>query len=136
MEDVGDRRESCEGASLRQLPSEEATGAAEIEVGLRMELVAVEHDELRVDATCSQRLDVRPRDACGVDGTVRDAHAATLPRELERIGDHLVVRGDATVGDELVAFGAERRADRSEGALLLVGFGGGKRHRDRLEQSA
>jgi hypothetical protein len=87
MEEVRVRRESCERAGLRQLLPEQPAGATEIEIGLRVELVAVEDDEPRVDATRSQRLNVRPRDACGVDGTVRDAHAATLPRELERLRD-------------------------------------------------
>jgi hypothetical protein len=38
-----------------------------------MKLVALEDDELRVDASSPQRLHVRPRDAGGVDGAVNDA---------------------------------------------------------------
>ena len=47
-------------------------------VGLGVEGVAVENDELRVQTARAQCLHVRPRDAGGIDGAVRDAHAATL----------------------------------------------------------
>src|SRR5438132_10268956 len=79
VEDVRARREPRERTRLRELPPEQPTGAAEVDVGLRMEFVAVEDDELCVHAAAPQRLDVRPRNACGVDRAVRDAHAATLP---------------------------------------------------------
>ena len=70
MEDVGLRRQAGEGAPLGQLPPGEATGALQGDVRLRVELVALEDDELRVDALAPQRLDVLPRNTSRVDGTV------------------------------------------------------------------
>ena len=72
------RCELREGPQLRRLLSQQTAVAVEVDIGLGMELVAVEDDELSVDTARAQCLDVRPRDAGGVDGTVRDAHGVTL----------------------------------------------------------
>ena len=63
MEDVGPRREPRERARLEELPREEAVRPVQVEVGLRVQPVAVEDDEPGVDAAAPERLDVRPRDA-------------------------------------------------------------------------
>src|SRR5439155_2110655 len=78
VEDVRPRGEPCEGPPLRRLLTEESATALQVDVRLRVEGVAVEDDELRVDAACAQRAYVRPGDAGGVDGGVRDAHNARL----------------------------------------------------------
>src|SRR5579862_2584403 len=74
VEDVGPGREPCERAPLRRLPAEQPAAALQVDVRLGMQAVAVEDDELRVDAACAQRLHVRPRDAGRVDGTVNNPH--------------------------------------------------------------
>ena len=75
MEDVVVRQQARERAPLRQLLSHEAARAVERPVGLGVELVAVEDDEVGVDAAPPERLHVRPRDARRVDGAVEDAQA-------------------------------------------------------------
>ena len=80
VEDVRRPREVREGSQLRRLLAGEPTRPLEVDVGFRVQPVAVEDDELRFDAACAQRLDVRPRDPCGVDGAVGDAHGVTLAR--------------------------------------------------------
>ena len=72
MEDVRLRREARERAPLRHLLSEQPTVPLEVDIGLGMQAVPVEHDEPGVDAPRAQRLHVRPRDARGVDRTVGD----------------------------------------------------------------
>ena len=134
VEDVRLRREPGERAPLRQLPSSETAAAPEVDVGLRVQPVAVEDDEPRVDAASPERLDVRPRDAGGVDGAVRDAHEATLPRELLRLCDQLVERCPPAGLDELGrALGSERLAQRLERPLVLGDLLLRDLHRDRLE---
>src|SRR5206468_5667202 len=80
MEDVRARKQPCESRPLRELPADEAATTLERPVGLGVELVAVEDDQLRVDAAPAERLYVRPRDAGRVDGTVDDAHGASRGR--------------------------------------------------------
>jgi len=80
MADFADKYETLllrrERARLHELPREESVGPVQIEVRLRMQAVAVEDDEPRVDAALAQRLYVRPGNAGGVDGAVGDAHVA------------------------------------------------------------
>ncbi len=73
VEDVRLGKQPQKRAPLRRLAAEEAAAALERLVGLGVERVAVEDDELRVDAPPPERPDVRPRDPCGVDGAVDDA---------------------------------------------------------------
>ena len=134
VEDVRLRREPRERAPLRQLLPDEAAAAPEVDVRLRMQPVAVEDDEPRVDAAPPERLDVRPRDAGSVDGAVRDAHEATLPRELLRLCDQLVERRPPACFHELGrALGSERLAQRLERPLVLGDLLLRDLHRDRLE---
>ena len=72
MEDVGGREKPEEGTPLSGLPPDEAAASLERAIGFRVELVPVEDDELRVDSATAKGLDVRPRYARGVDGTVDD----------------------------------------------------------------
>ena len=80
VEQVGARQELGEHLPLRQLAADEPALELERAVGLGVERVAVEDDERRVDAPLPERLDVRPRHACRVDGAVDDAEGAAPRR--------------------------------------------------------
>ena len=67
VEDVRLRQQAGERSPLGRLAAREATGAVEADVGLRVECVALEHDEPRVDAATPERLGGRPRHPCRVD---------------------------------------------------------------------
>src|SRR5581483_7303424 len=73
VKDVGAREQLRKRTPLLQLTCGEAAAELERPVRLRMEPVAVEDDELRVDAAAAEGLDVRPRDAGRVDRAVDDA---------------------------------------------------------------
>ena len=73
VEQVGARDQLGERAPLGGLTPDEPAVELERAVGLRVELVAVEDDERRLDPAPPERLDVRPRDARGVDGAMDDA---------------------------------------------------------------
>ncbi len=73
VEEVGRGEQLRERLPLRELPPDEAALEVERAVGLGVERVPVEDDELRVDPASAQGLYVRPRDARGVDGAVDDA---------------------------------------------------------------
>src|SRR5205823_6346674 len=75
VEDVRLRREPREGTELRGLAREQARRPVEAPVRLRVERVALEDDEPRVDALAAERFDVRPRNAGGVDRAVGDAQS-------------------------------------------------------------
>jgi hypothetical protein len=77
VEEVGRREQLCERLPLRELAPHEAALEVERAIGLGVERVPVEDDELRVDPAPAQGLHVRPRDARGVDGAVDDAQRAT-----------------------------------------------------------
>src|SRR4029079_5354961 len=75
VEDVRPRQQPRESAPLGELAAQEARRAAQVDVGFGVQPVAVEDDELRVDAELAQRLHVRPRDAGRVDRAVDDPQA-------------------------------------------------------------
>ena len=85
VEQVGARDQLGERAPLGGLTPDEPAVELERAVGLRVELVAVEDDERRLDPAPPERLDVRPRDARGVDGAMDDAE-----RALPHVGEPLV----------------------------------------------
>ncbi len=92
VEDVGAREQAQEGRPLRRLLSDEAAAALERPVGLRVERVAVEDHELRVDAAPAQCLDVRPRHAGRVDGAVDDPQPPFGVRHRIRQGQRVTNR--------------------------------------------
>jgi hypothetical protein len=75
VEDIGARQESQQGGPLGELLSGKAAVALERPVGLGVERVAVEDDELRVDSMTAKSLDVRPGYAGRVDRAMDDAQA-------------------------------------------------------------
>ena len=79
VEDVAPPGEAGERPPLRGLLAHEPARPLQVDVCFRVQRVAIEDDELGLDSTGAQRLDVRPRDPCGVDRAVGDAHGATLP---------------------------------------------------------
>ena len=76
VEQVGAREKLGERLPLRQLAPGEPSFEVERAVGLGMQRVAVEDDQLRVDPAAAERLHVRPRHARRVDGAVDDAERA------------------------------------------------------------
>src|SRR5829696_5727143 len=63
VEDISLRQEAKEGWPLHRLASPEPRGPVERSVGLRVELLPLDDDELRVDALPAKRQHVRPRNA-------------------------------------------------------------------------
>ncbi len=80
VEQVGCRQELAEHLPLRHLSAEQASVKLERPVGLRVQRVAVEDDELRVDPAAAERLHVRPRHTRRVDRAVDDAERAASHR--------------------------------------------------------
>ena len=80
VEQVGCRQELAEHLPLRHLSAEQASVELERPVGLRVQRVAVEDDELRVDPAAAERLHVRPRHTRRVDRAVDDAERAASHR--------------------------------------------------------
>ena len=78
VEQVGRGEQLREGLPLCELPPDEAALEVERPVGLGVERVPVEDDELRVDTAPAKRLHVRPRDTRGVDRAVDDAKRAVV----------------------------------------------------------
>ena len=76
VEQVGAGEQLRERLPLRELAPHEPALEVERPVGLGVQRVAVEDDELRVDPAAAERLDVRPRHARRVDGAVDDAERA------------------------------------------------------------
>ena len=74
------RQELPEHLPLRHLSAEQASVELERPVGLRVQRVAVEDDELRVDPAAAERLHVRPRHTRRVDRAVDDAERAASHR--------------------------------------------------------
>ena len=77
------REQLRERAPLRRAAAARSRRAGRGPVGLGVELVALEDDELRVDALPPQRLHVLPRHARGVDGAVDDRAAAASRGRIE-----------------------------------------------------
>ncbi len=79
VKDVGLRQQPEEGRPLYGLAPPEAAGPVERQIGLRMELLALDDDEPGVDALAAQRLHVRPRDPRhvqrGVDYSEGSSHS-------------------------------------------------------------
>ena len=88
VEDVGAGEEPRERRPLRRLLADEAAAPLERPVGLGVERVAVEDDELRVDPAPPQRLDVRPRHAGRVHRAVDDAERASV--KVDAVGGELL----------------------------------------------
>ncbi len=76
VEHVGAGEQLGERLPLGGLAAEKARAELERAVGLRVQGVSVEHDELRVDPAPSERLDVRPRHPGSVHRAVDDSERA------------------------------------------------------------
>ena len=90
MEDVGLREELRKRAPLGRLAANEASRAPEGDVGLRVERVALEDHEPRVDAAAAERFRDGPRHARGVDGAEGDAQRG-LPGGTRLVARALLV---------------------------------------------
>ena len=94
VEDVRLREEPQPAPPLRRLPPGEAAAPLERPSASGWRLVAVEHDEPRVNPSAPERLDVRPRHAGRVHRTVGDAKPSrgglsqgrSCPRRAVRAG--------------------------------------------------
>ena len=115
VEEVGAREKLGERLPLRHLAPDEAPFQVERAVGLRVQRVAVEDDQLCVDPPAPEGLHVRPRHARGVDGAVDDAERA--------IASHEQARASPT------------RAGRSSGGRFGPGGSGGGAPRARRPRS-
>ena len=82
VEDVGAGQEPRECRPLRRLSAREAAPALERPVGLGVEGVAIEDDELRVHTAPPQRLNVRPRHAGRVHRAMDDSHRLSQSRSM------------------------------------------------------
>ena len=82
MKDVGRREEPEQRSPLGELAADQAAAPLERPIRLRVELVTVEDDELRVDPPTPERLDVRPWNAGGVHGAVDDSQWSRHARSM------------------------------------------------------
>ena len=132
MEDVRLRQQFGEGAPLGRLAARQAAGAVEGDVRLRVQRVALEDDELRVDAAPPQRLGRRPRDAGGVDGTEDDAQRPAVSARTGRAEGGVV--GPVFVGAGFV--GVAREGEAVEAALAAEAVFAGERRKAGLAVKA
>ncbi len=102
MEDIRLRQQPDERTPLRELPAQEAALAVERPVRLGVQAIALEDDELRVDAAAAQREDVLPRHAGRVHRAVDDPQHArpspVLAPPGRSTGSDSGVRGTREVG--------------------------------------
>src|SRR5258708_30021537 len=78
VEDVVAGQQLQERAPLRQLLAREPALPVERDVRLRMERVAVEDEQIGLDAATAQRLRVLPWDPGGVHRAVQDPHVRSI----------------------------------------------------------